>query len=108
MEVRAIEYSVKVSYPINILGKVGSAMTVNPVIEQVSPIPVVGATFVYTARAPGATGCSLPPGMTLNSATGIVTGTPGSTGFFDCTVDIKITNNAISWVSPTQIYLIIN
>ena len=46
----------------------------------------VGSTFSYSI-----TGGALPPGLTLNTATGAVTGTPTTEGHYTFTITLTVT-----------------
>jgi large repetitive protein len=74
-------------------------------VTQLSLVPLsAGSSTTYVQRAGG---CTLPPGVSLNPSTGVVSGTPTATGTFDCFVDATVTNNGISWVNPAQVYIVV-
>jgi len=84
---------------------VGSAVSLTPVMTQASPValsPSATATFAQRAGS-----CSLAPGLSLNPSTGVVSGTPSAAGTFSCFIDVSVTNNAVTWSVPTQLYMVV-
>jgi hypothetical protein len=72
----------------------GAPLVLPPRLVQISAIALdAGATTTFAlSRA-----CELPPGVTLNANTGVLSGTPGATGHFACTVVATVTNNGVTW-----------
>ncbi|HVR84995.1 MAG TPA: putative Ig domain-containing protein, partial [Planctomycetota bacterium] len=68
------------------------------------PINASGGTLPYTTWA--VTGGGLPPGISLNAATGFLTGTPTGTGSFPVT--ITVTDSAGATASSTGLTIQIN
>ena len=75
----------------------GSGPSNTPVITTPSPLPAatVGQTYSVTLAAAGgvspytwAVSGSLPAGLVLNSATGVISGTPGASGSFSFTFQV--------------------
>lgn len=101
-----------ISYTVNGVepsGRIGVAQSISPHIVQISSTPpAAGASYVYVPRAPGANGCTLPPGMMMNPLSGVVSGTPTTAGAYSCVVDIMVTNNAVSWNTVALLYVVIN
>lgn len=102
-----------VSYWPSHTGNVNVPLDVAPVITQVSPDPLPGATYQFQASTTvtsvtGNPPCNFPPGVTLDSQTGHFSGTPTTAGSYSCYVDITITNNGISWTRTQQFYVVIS
>lgn len=80
----------------------GTSLVVNVSYSQ--PLLAMGGTGTYTWTAL----TSMPPGLSLNAATGVISGTPANTGSFFVTVQATDTNGAsltgslfINITSPT-------
>lgn len=108
-------FSLSVSSPVNysygslpfhtIYATAGSAVSLTPVVTQVSPVALSpSATATYAQRADS---CSLAPGLSFNPNTGVVSGTPSAAGTFSCFIDVSVTNNAITWSAHTQLYMVV-
>jgi len=102
------------SYALDIVGASSSAATA---ITSSAKLPsgVVGQSYQFTFTATSgsggaltwsvATGSSLPGGLTLNPASGVLSGTPSSAGAFPFTIQVTdgvqtVTQNASLTVSP--------
>lgn len=70
-------------------GSVGTSMSIAP--QRTTVCPVIGASYRY-ALASG----SLPPGLALNSATGVISGVPTSAGYNYVEVGVTTTINGAS------------
>lgn len=80
-------------------------LNVSPTETAVSPIPLqAGATRLFTPE-PGQ--CTLPPGTSLDPATGTVSGTPTTVGSFGCVLDVETTNNGVTWTVSTLLVLLV-
>jgi hypothetical protein len=79
---------------------VGTPLTLVPEIVPVSPLPLVAAGASSYTLAPGF--CSLPPGVSLDGATGVLSGTPSTAGSFLCNLRMVMTNNGVQWNSSAQ------
>ena len=76
-------------------------LDVRPIEIAVSAIPLqAGATRLFLPR-PGQ--CTLPPGSSLDPATGVLTGTPMSNGNYSCQLDVEISNNGVTWTLSTEL-----
>ncbi|MDM0032052.1 Ig domain-containing protein [Variovorax sp. J22P271] len=82
------------------VGTVGTPISLNPIITAISSLPLTAPTYNY-AKQPGP--CSLPTGVSIDPATGVVSGTPGTAGNFICYLDITITNAGISWLQQSTL-----
>jgi hypothetical protein len=69
-------------------------------MEQVSPVALGTVTRSYAAGA-----CSLPPGVALDASTGIVSGTPGATDDYLCTITVTLTHNGVTWTQDAYLGL---
>ncbi len=79
----------------------GMPYTLVPTVTQVSAVPLqAGATVAYAARP----GC-MAPGLSVDPATGVVSGTPSTPGVFTCYVDVSITNNGVGWTQAMALDL---
>lgn len=106
-------FGIEIAYPLFVrhfqsqtpAGTAGTPISLSPIVKAVSPIPLVSPSYSY-AQHPGS--CTLPNGVSIYPATGILSGTPGSAGTFSCDVDITVTNNGMTWVQlPTQLFFTI-
>ena len=67
--------------------------TVPTVASKASPNGIVGSSYTYSISATnsptsyGIVGGTLPPGLTLNTATGVISGIPTQAGTFTLTID---------------------
>ena len=90
----------ELSYQYGTLPLAGNPLVVNTPYTQ--PLLFVGGSGSYTFTALNA----MPPGLTLNSATGVVSGTPTAAGSFLVTVLVvdttskPLTQNILFNVSP--------
>lgn len=100
-----VQIPVYVFYPDaqGITRSVGAPLSFAPVPHQTSPAPLSNLSYSYAAES----GCSLPPGLSLNTATGVVSGTPTTKGTFGCWIRATITNGSYSWPSSAQVYITI-
>jgi hypothetical protein len=82
------------------------ALTVNPppaIKNQQLPNPIVGASYSQTVSVSGGTGPftftvtkgALPPGLSLNSTTGLISGTPTASGPVSFTITVTDSNGVI-------------
>lgn len=82
-----------VSHPGLIDVTLGAPYSLAPRTTQVSAVSLqVGATVIYAERP-----ACMAPGLAVDPATGVVSGTPVTPGSFTCYVDVNITNNGVSW-----------
>lgn len=94
----SIESPVYIQYPIlNTL--VGAPIHIVPTVDQRAPLSP-GATMNYTLRVGS---CVLPPGVSIDGSTGVVSGSSPITGSFHCQVDVAITNNGVSWTDTASL-----
>ncbi len=71
----------------------GTPLNLVPIVDQRVPLSP-GATMNYSQ---GSGSCVLPPGVSIDGPTGVVSGTSPITGYFSCTLNVDITNNGVSW-----------
>jgi hypothetical protein len=69
-----------------------------PTVVVNAPFSVADATYLYQLAA----GSTLPVGLALNSATGVMTGT-ATAGSNDFTVDIRVTRRGVTFVMPVRV-----
>lgn len=88
----------------------------NPMVIAVDPLPAASPNILYTEQIKGVSGGtgtytymvsagSLPVGMTLNTATGVISGTASNAGLSNFT--IKVSDNCATPNTITQAYSII-
>lgn len=82
----------------------GRPVSASPSIIQNSKISAASAVFQY---AP-ATDCTLPPGMSLNPSSGVISGTPSVAGEYSCYVVTNTFYNGINWSERTQVVFSVN
>lgn len=84
---------VYILYPFNTVG-VGAPINLVPNVDERIPLsPGVSMNYARPVGRP----CTLPPGVSIDGPTGVVTGASMHTGYFSCDLDVTITNNGVTW-----------
>jgi hypothetical protein len=100
----------EVAYPLTVEFPTGSAAivrqgfasTLRPILRLASSLPLTSPSYAYTVGA-----CTFPPGLSMNAATGVVSGTPTAAGSYACPVDVTITHNGVSWSQVAQLQVVV-
>jgi len=92
-------------------GMTGTVIVIAPpvITSPTSAAGTVGAPFAYAAVASGATSFSaigIPPGLTLNSTTGVISGSPTTAG--SNSVTITATNSAGSGTATVSMTIVLS
>lgn len=80
---------------------VGVPFDVSPTMTLHSPVPLeASATRVFS---PQPNYCWLPPSLSIDPASGTVSGTPADRGGFSCHINVRTTNQGVSWDTQTHV-----
>lgn len=104
-------FGIEVRYPFSVRHSLDSTpralgvpLNIAPTVTTISPVPLVSSSIGnYTPRAGQ---CSLPTGVTIDSSSGVATGTPTVAGSFICWIDATLSNNGKSWTQGMQLFLV--